>query len=183
MRPLRQWVVPVPRAPRMRFAETRVVERCELDISTTAAGTMSWSLTVAPDFVMSAARFAAFKALFNEWKFTRVDFRFVPVNGGTVGGQVLFYIDRDTAEPIDGSLSLAKIRPESVSGPINRTMRLSWVPREPLDNEFQAMDPGTAGTFVLHRIGELMTANGVQIPNATKIYYAVLTLHMVVRGS
>jgi len=176
-------VVPVPRFPRARFAETRVVERCELDISTTGAGVMSWTVSQAPAFLMAAGRFAAFQALFNEWKFTRVDYKFTPAYSGTVGGQVCFYIDRDIAEAIDASVSAAKIRPESSSGTIDKVHRISWVPREPLDHEFQALNPGNQPTATLNRLGELLTANAVQIPNATKIFYLTVTLHMIVRGT
>jgi hypothetical protein len=153
-------------------------------LPTSGAGVVSNSaFTITPSALLAAARLAGYQSLADEIRLDHIKFTLSPVYGNNAAGRMCLYIERDSAAAIVGTVNAAMDQRELSSGGLKDKLSITWRPQEPLDHEFNLLNPGTVSLGKFCIIGEnLADGAGVAIPNATVIYTIKVDLRFTIRG-
>lgn len=101
------------------------------------AGVVSQQLTMSLSNMINTTLSGGYQVLFEEVRPLKIRARLICSSAYVVGGVMCLYIDRDPADAIVPNLGTASTEPECVIGAFHKELVLEWVPRDPLEREYQ----------------------------------------------
>lgn len=101
------------------------------------AGVVSQQLTMSLSNMINTTLSGGYQVLFEEVRPLKIRARLMCSAAYVVGGMMALYIDRDPADPIVPNLGTASTEPECVIGGFHKELVLEWIPRDPLEREYQ----------------------------------------------
>lgn len=146
----------IPRPVRALSGLQQIHERTT-SIGASAAGTLSQSWLISPAALITAARIAGYRAIADEVRIDLVRCELVPILGSASTGRTVLYIERDATAAAVATVTLANDQREKVAGQIHSPLSLSWRPQEPMDLEFNLLNPGTTALGHFTVIGDNIT--------------------------
>jgi len=173
------------RVNKLGQVEERVFEKNTLYVTTKSDGTLSnFVINGDPAGLLIASRLTGYQALRDDCRLDKVVLDFVPLFHGTTGGEVAFYIERETAESVVTTLPLACDQFECSHGQFGDCLSLTWVPQQPSDKIFQPLIPGTVPLFSVYGVVNTagLSQNGTGISTAQQIYTVTVSTWMTLRG-
>lgn len=155
----------------------KIYERRSYLATATATGVFSGQIVpVAPSSLLSSALLAGYQAVRDDMRIDRVRVSLLPLYHGTTSGRVALYIERHPGQAVSASVDLALGQLELSYGQFNDPLSLEWHPQEPLDREFQPLDPGTLDLADFNVVSDTLSANGTPIA----LYGSVTTVEIEV---
>lgn len=155
----------------------RIVEETVDVATTTAGGIIGFQYALKPADLILAARLAGLRALHDEIRIDRVRVRLEPQLGANCVSTTAMYIERDPTAAVVGTIQLAASQFESVSGPLNRPLELTWRPQQPSDLEYHLLNPGTVSLGTIYALG-----GSSAVTASVPAYLIRVTLYATVRG-
>ena len=140
--------------------------------------------TISPAGLLLSSRLAGYMAVADEVRLDRVDIEFIPVLGRGASGRCAAYIERDPTAAAVATVDLASDQRESVAGNASQKFVLHWRPQEPLDREFNLLNPGTVSLGSVILLGTQLADPGVptaDMPNRF-VYMKKIHVWMTIRG-
>jgi hypothetical protein len=131
----------------------RIEEETVVVNSTSGGGLVAISIALTPSAMFTAARLAGLRALHDEIRFDRVTMELIPQLGANTVSTTALYIERDPTAAVVGTIELAASQFESVNGPLNRPIALTWRPQQPQDRAFNLLNPGTVSLGTFYGVG------------------------------
>lgn len=104
---------------------------------TAITGSMAQQITLTLSNIINASLLTAYTTLFEECRILRVEARVINTGAYQFGGYHALYIDRDPADAIVANTGAASCEPESLYGHYVDKLPLVWLPRDPLEREYQ----------------------------------------------
>jgi hypothetical protein len=108
------------------------------------SGLGSQQITLALSDIIQTDLLAAYQELFEEVRLLKVTCKVINSGAYQFGGLQYLYIDRNPADAIVTNVGVASTEPESVFGGFHDKLTLVWVPRDPLEREYQLIASYTA---------------------------------------
>jgi hypothetical protein len=161
----------------------KLYERSSSILETTAVGGLSLTVaSVSPASLISAAHLTGYQAIRDECRIDRVRVSLYPIFSGTTSGRVALYLERDSAASISASYDLAQEQLELAFGRLTDPLVLEWHPQEPLDREFQTLNPGTRVHANYFIVADALAANGAPLAINYFVFEAIVETWATLRG-
>jgi hypothetical protein len=161
----------------------RIYERTSITVGGTGTGVASATLfNVSPAGLISASRLSGYQALRDDVRIDRVRVTLRPTVRGTCTGRCALYVERDPTEPLSATVPLAMDQFELCYGNVDQELVLEWRPQEPLDLEFQPLNPGTSVLAAFNLVADTLTAGGLALGAASVIFSGTAEVWATLRG-
>ncbi len=108
------------------------------------SGALSQQITMTLGNIINSSLVTAYTTLFEEVRLLKVVCTVVNTGAMQFGGMQILYIDRDPADAIVANIGAASTEEENVYGSFHDKLRLVWVPRDPLEREYQLVSSFSA---------------------------------------
>ncbi len=150
-------------------------------VSCDGSANVSDTTALTPAGLLLPARLTGYRAVADEVRLDRVDIEYIPVLGKSGSGRCAAYIERDSTAAAVATVILASDQRESVAGAVSQKLVLRWRPQEPLDREFNLLNPGTVSLGNVFLLGTTLADSGAALSNYV-VYIKKIHVWMTIRG-
>lgn len=136
-------------------------------VSTT--GAISQQITLTPTNIVNTTLASGYQVLYEEARIWRVQVKLFNSGAYVVGGFQVVYLDREPGDPIVPNIGTASTEPESSMGFFNEKISVTWVPRSPLEKEYQQLTAWSAPASI-----NVLAASNL-VTDAFSIYMEIIS--------